>query len=313
MPLPPLAGGNAPEVKLSTVKDGRVEASFLTVSTPAYAIVNKQVCSREDLEMYAREEANDHVWFHATMQGNVRCFRPASGKEYAWRAGEAHLTACRDEGEYLRFNKGQPFRATEIMLSPAYVERVAGAYPDLFGKIHEQHARRRFRQASREPVPFCPKVEKALDDLLQHEALGNAAMLYLDAKVLEILSFFLCRLEQGGKGCRDCYSRRDREMLVQARQIVEQRYMNPPSLHGLATLVGTNECTLKKGFKSLFGVTVYGYLFNYRMEMACRYLTDTGKTIQEIAGLVGYDYPSHFSTAFRRKYNLSPAEYRQRS
>jgi AraC-like DNA-binding protein len=107
------------------------------------------------------------------------------------------------------------------------------------------------------------------------------------------------------------YTYKYREILVQARQIMEQRYMNPPSLRRLATMVGTNECTLKKGFKTLFGVTVYGYLFNYRMDMACRYLSDSNKTIQEIASLVGYEYPSHFSTAFRRKFSSTPAKYRQ--
>ena len=75
-------------------------------------------------------------------------------------------------------------------------------------------------------------------------------------------------------------------------------------------MVGTNECTLKNGFKKLFGATVFAYLFDYRMGMARNYLLDTDKTIQEIAELVGYDYHSHFATAFRRKFGLSPREYR---
>jgi AraC-like DNA-binding protein len=77
-------------------------------------------------------------------------------------------------------------------------------------------------------------------------------------------------------------------------------------------MVGTNECTLKNGFKRLFGDTVFGYLFDYRMEMARNYLLDTGKTMQEIAELVGYEYHSHFTTAFKRKFGVSPQEYRGR-
>jgi AraC-like DNA-binding protein len=46
------------------------------------------------------------------------------------------------------------------------------------------------------------------------------------------------------------------------------------------------------------------------MEMACRYLLDTDRTVQEIAELVGYEYHSHFTTAFRRKFGVSPVEYR---
>jgi AraC-like DNA-binding protein len=310
IPLPSLTCGSLPEINRSAIENSCIETSALTVSTPAYAIIDRQICSRKNLKIYTYKEENDNLWFYATMQGNICSFRPSGGRENRWRKGEANLTAYCNEGEYFCFNKEQPFRTMEIMLSPGYMERMACSYPDLFGKIHEQYMRRCFRQASREPVPFCPAVEKALNDLLHYESLGNAAMLYLDAKIFEILSFFLCRLEQKNSACCDCYSYRDKDMFMQAKQIVEQHYMSPPSLHGLATMVGTNECTLKKGFKTLFGVTVYGYLFNYRMEMACRYLSDSNKTIQEIAGLVGYEHPSHFSTAFRRKFNFSPAEYR---
>nr|WP_250714436.1 AraC family transcriptional regulator [Bacteroides fragilis] len=69
--------------------------------------------------------------------------------------------------------------------------------------------------------------------------------------------------------------------------------------------VGTNECTLKRGFKTVFGTTVFGHIFDYRMEIACRYLLDSSKTIQEIGACVGYEYHAHFSTAFKRKFGLT--------
>jgi AraC-like DNA-binding protein len=78
-------------------------------------------------------------------------------------------------------------------------------------------------------------------------------------------------------------------------------------------MVGTNEYTLKNGFKALFGTTVFGYLFDYRMRLACQYLLDTEKTIQEIAGVVGYEYQSHFATAFKRRYGASPQAYREKT
>ena len=75
----------------------------------------------------------------------------------------------------------------------------------------------------------------------------------------------------------------------------------------------THSCrpSLKNGFKKQFGVTVFGYLFDYRMKTACRYLMNTDKTIQEVGELVGYEYHSHFTTAFKRKFFVSPQEYRR--
>ena len=81
----------------------------------------------------------------------------------------------------------------------------------------------------------------------------------------------------------------DRDKIYQARDIICSEYLNPPSLHDLALRVGTNECTLKAGFKEAFRTTVFNYLFDYRMNIAIHYLLDTNKSIGEVAGLVGYD------------------------
>lgn len=85
-----------------------------------------------------------------------------------------------------------------------------------------------------------------------------------------------------------------------------------PSLHELAAMVGTNECTLKKGFKQEFGTTVFQYLFDFRMDLAVHYLLDTSLPIADIGVKLGYDYQSHFCTAFKRKHGVSPMEFRLR-
>ena len=70
------------------------------------------------------------------------------------------------------------------------------------------------------------------------------------------------------------------------------------------------ERTLKAGFKEAFRTTVFNYLFDYRMNIAIHYLLDTNKSIGEVAGLVGYEHQAHFCTAFKRKFNVTPSEYR---
>lgn len=53
----------------------------------------------------------------------------------------------------------------------------------------------------------------------------------------------------------------------------------------------------------------FQYLFDYRMRLAVLYLLDSDMTINDIGIKLGYDYQSHFCTAFKRKYGVSP-EYR---
>ncbi|QZT38057.1 AraC family transcriptional regulator [Halosquirtibacter xylanolyticus] len=73
-----------------------------------------------------------------------------------------------------------------------------------------------------------------------------------------------------------------------------------------------NEKKLKIGFKELFGNTIYGYLFDYRMNHAKVLLEQTSLSVHEIGIQCGYSYPSHFTTAFRRKCQCTPKSYRER-
>lgn len=288
------------------------EVSLQEIRAPGYSIRDIRICSRENLKILRPPEGNDTVWFCAVLQGDTLCFNHTSKGEEYWRNGEANLLTHNNSSGYICFGREQPFHMLGVMFSTVYLEQKAALYPDLFGKIVELHTKRQFLRAFPEHIFCCPEMTKAICELQNYEAMGNAAQMYLDAKLSEILSLFLCRRNKKDCSSCGCHAPDNRDLLLHAKSIVEREYLNPPSLHELALMVGTNECTLKNGFKKMFGITVFGYLFDYRMEMACRYLSDADMTIQEIAESVGYDYHSHFTAAFKRKFYMSPQEYRWR-
>ena len=70
---------------------------------------------------------------------------------------------------------------------------------------------------------------------------------------------------------------------------------------------------LKNCFKSVFGASIGSYLLEYRMNQAAVLLrTKREMSVAEIAGCVGYDSPSKFAAAFRRKMGMTPMDYRTR-
>jgi AraC-like DNA-binding protein len=286
------------------------KASFSEIKTVDFSIVDIHFRSFEDLKVYSQAAENDSIWFCATLQGNVLCLCEPERDEFVWRNGYANLQSYNGVGGYINFRKKESFRMVEIMLSRDYLTKIAAFAPSLFDEILTcGDTSHKLFKAFPENVPFCPAIGEALINMLNYKWTGNSALLYLDAKIREILSLFLCRKENDCKRCNNC-SPCNNDKLIHAKEIIEQRYQNPPSLHELSLMIGTNECVLKNGFKTLFGTTVFGYLFDYRMKLTVQYLLDTDKTIQEIAGLVGYEHPSHFSTAFKRKFCVSPQQYR---
>ena len=98
----------------------------------------------------------------------------------------------------------------------------------------------------------------------------------------------------------------DKERILFARDFLLERLDAPPTLTELAKISGINEFKLKRGFKEIFGITVFGYLNEVKMELAKNDLLERRKTATEIAFELGFSSPQHFSNAFKKKFGVSP-------
>ena len=68
----------------------------------------------------------------------------------------------------------------------------------------------------------------------------------------------------------------------------------------LAKSCAINEFKLKKGFKMMFGTTIYGALQEKRLKIAYELLMQRDINISEAATFVGYKSISHFSNIFHK-------------
>ena len=78
----------------------------------------------------------------------------------------------------------------------------------------------------------------------------------------------------------------------------------------VARTIGISRNYLTTIFRQELGVSPQEYLMNYRMEKAGSLLRVTGDPVSVIAAEVGYHDPLAFSKNFRRRYGMSPTEYR---
>ncbi len=138
------------------------------------------------------------------------------------------------------------------------------------------------------------------------ELMGNCIVPYIDSKVLELLSL---HLNQSQKPISDSLKVRDIDAIHEAGHILIGNIHNPPRIQDLARQVGINEKKLKQGFHKVFNTTPYGYLFEYKMNLAVQMLRNTSKTITEIGYLCGYNSPSHFCSAFKGHFGVSPGMF----
>ena len=67
---------------------------------------------------------------------------------------------------------------------------------------------------------------------------------------------------------------------------------------------------LQKLFKQVYGMPVYHYIKEYRLEQAAVELVRSAASITDIAQNAGYDSASKFSEAFKKRYGATPSQYR---
>ncbi|CAB3628368.1 hypothetical protein LMG26842_02221 [Achromobacter dolens] len=102
-----------------------------------------------------------------------------------------------------------------------------------------------------------------------------------------------------------------RQQLLAARDHLLADLARPPTLAQMALEAGISAIRIQRGFRELFGHSVYGLFQQERMREARRRLRAGGVTVMEVAFGLGYSNPSHFAVAFRKQFGVGPGEYKR--
>lgn len=92
--------------------------------------------------------------------------------------------------------------------------------------------------------------------------------------------------------------------------LIESDLSEDLSLKVLASAAGLSEYHFLRLFKQSTGLTPHQYVISQRIERAKELLQKTQMTVTEIAYLLGFSTPAHFTHHFRRKTGITPREMR---
>src|ERR1700682_825853 len=110
-------------------------------------------------------------------------------------------------------------------------------------------------------------------------------------------------------------ARSDRLMDRRIRRVtsvLDQQYKDPPSIEQLAGAVGLSASRLSHLFRNETGTSIQGYVLERRLVMAAMLIAQTDEQISQIAYRVGFGDVSNFNHSFKRRFGMSPREYRAR-
>ncbi len=198
-----------------------------------------------------------------------------------------------------------------VNFSPEYIKKFIPFEKDFAG-FSQLITDRKLGCLKNNNYPIGPEIHSLLNDILNCTWKGHYRKIYLNAKILELL---LCQLEQFKLPFplknSPPLSILEGEKILLAKDYVQKNYRKPLKLQDLAKKLGTNEFALKKGFKAMFGTTVFGCIHELKMKKAKKLLLDRKMSIAQISDHIGYKNPQHFSTAFKKSFGISPSDFKK--
>lgn len=197
-----------------------------------------------------------------------------------------------------------------IILSSAYVKMLSQMYPETMAPLIDAIAQGReslFDHSHTSTILEMQQVLKSIENIPLQES--NREM-FLEAKIRELLCWQINQYVTI-KNNRNFNLEKYKENIQTACTYIESHKFNNLSLDNIAMTAGICKTTLKLAFKYFYGKTVFNYINEQRMYKACELLLNPCYGISDIAYKIGYDHPSHFSTAFNQKFGITPLEYRK--
>lgn len=247
------------------------------------------------------------VRMHFELHGRYRANYPTLGQRYA-RLGQhcSLFYASPFELEYV--NETPQLETFGVKFPVAQFVAYADGVNARVSRFCEQISAGRSGMLIEPSDSLDTSMELSIRSMLACRYDGALEQLYLLSQSLELL---VRVLDRGASDTAALPPKTERDKLFAARELVDARLDQPPQLAEIARHVGLNEYKLKRGFKALFGTTVFAYLTAQRLELARRLLLDTDKTAAEVALELGYTTPQHFSQAFKQRFGVPPKSIRK--
>jgi AraC-like DNA-binding protein len=152
----------------------------------------------------------------------------------------------------------------------------------------------------------------SLLDVFTNIVSGYPDPLFMRRQVISILSSFFIPPDNQEQQYPVKKSNALSEKMILVEKILDDHINSTlPSLSSIARQVAISESTLKRNFKTLYGVSIYEYYLRKKMQKARQLFTEKSLTVKEVAYMLGYEKVSNFIQMFKKHHNLSPGQMKK--
>lgn len=150
-----------------------------------------------------------------------------------------------------------------------------------------------------------------LSRMVAEEKVGDERTEALQYHSLQELFLLISRLCSFTRVIPATLSGADYQTLMAAR-FISRNYMHPITSSDIAAAVGFSPNHLSRKFRETTGMGVHEYLVSTRLQHAAMELLATADTITQVAIRCGFSDSNYFKDVFKRRYGVTPRDYRKR-
>jgi AraC family transcriptional regulator len=212
-----------------------------------------------------------------------------SRRDFQWNEGALHLMPA-----------GEPHEdqfTTAVRMLRVKIERAA------VQRLGEEHAR-----CLSEPREISGPLSAWLANRVIREfmAQDDIAPLAMEGVLLEMLA-------ESARSSDETHGANAPAWLRQVRELLQDSFIEPPGLATLAGLAQVHPVHLSREFHKHFQMTIGEFIRKRRIEHASELLSNSARSLGEIASSCGFSDQSHFCAVFKKHSGMTPAKFRNLS
>lgn len=189
------------------------------------------------------------------------------------------------------FSKTTPvanyLRNTAIYVEPEFDNILINSIPDVFTPQHSGELHTLFATIARQPDFNSAASHSLLEEIL-----------------------FLINADLRHKSFSE--NKPAKTVADDAMLYINRHFNEDIHLSDIANHVCIDKSYLIRMFKKQYSITPVNYLIECRLNHARNLLINTSLSVKEVADMCGYNSTSFFITQFRKNFEITPSEYRQK-
>lgn len=246
-----------------------------------------------------------------TLSGHTESQTSLVKKPLRFQQGESCFHYFPDSVITRKIDPGISLQAVVVKISPEHLRKMVGDHVPGLPKAVDAILR-----GNGDRPYFCshkssPAIQNTLCQILNPPHQGSIRHLYLESKAMELIAHKLDQIVGQAPSPKALgeFAPRDIEKIHEAGESVIRQMQDPPSLQALAREAGMSHTKLNRGFRLVFGCTVFAYLRWHRLEHAKQLLCRKGFNVTQVAHEAGFCSSSHFARAFSKRFSTSPRSF----